>query len=162
MADGTPIRGETARRIACEAGIIPIVLGGPSEILDLGRKRRLASAAQHRALLVRAHACEFWGCDIPAQWTKAHHVNPWKPRNRAATRASGGGDEGDRGGAGNSGDEGDQGGETNLDELVLVCERHHHLLHEGGWNIHRTGGVTYTRKPDGTWHGPAPPARTAA
>ena len=49
---------------------------------------------------------------------------------------------------------------TDLDNLCLVCESHHHLVHEGGWRMERLGGVTYTRRPNGTYRGLAPPGRS--
>ncbi|MFI5627525.1 DUF222 domain-containing protein, partial [Nocardioides sp. NPDC051685] len=65
---GSPITAAEARRLACTAGIIPAVLGGDSEALDLGRKERLFTAAQRRALLLRSPTCEAEGCDIPGTW----------------------------------------------------------------------------------------------
>ena len=47
-----------------------------------------------------------------------------------------------------------------LENLCLVCESHHHLVHEGGWQMERLGGVTYTRRPNGTYRGLAPPGRS--
>lgn len=131
LDDGTPIPAETARRIACEAGIIPIVFGGASEPLDVGRAQRLATAAQRTALRVRSSTCEFAGCRTTAAWCKAHHLTWWE-----------------------------HGGPTDLENLCLVCENHHHLVHEGGWRMERLGGVTYTRRPNGTYRGLAPPGRS--
>ena len=128
LDDGTPIPAETARRIACDAAIIPVVLGGPTRPLDVGRASRLATPAQRVALRARSTTCEFAGCTIPAAWAKAHHLRWWE-----------------------------HGGRTDLDNMCLVCERHHHLVHEGGWAFERVDGITYTRRPDGTYHGPAPP-----
>ncbi|MFI5622818.1 DUF222 domain-containing protein, partial [Nocardioides sp. NPDC051685] len=65
---GSPITAAEARRLACTAGIIPAVLGSPSEALDLGRIQRLFTAAQRRALLLRSPTCEAEGCDIPGTW----------------------------------------------------------------------------------------------
>jgi hypothetical protein len=128
LADGTPIAGATARRIACEAGILPVVMNGTSEVLDLGRAKRLASIPQRKALLAKWCTCAFDGCTIPVQWTKAHHLDPWQP-----------------------------GGSTDLDVLIPLCERHHHLVHEGRWQIIRdANGYTFIA-PDGTPHGPVRP-----
>lgn len=128
LADGTPIPGATARRLACEAGILPAVLGGASEVLDLGRATRLASVPQRKALLVRWCTCGFPGCTIPVHWTKAHHLDPWKP-----------------------------GGCTDIDVLLPLCERHHHVVHEGRWRIERLGDAYVFVAPDGTRHGPVHP-----
>jgi hypothetical protein len=105
-AVGEPISASTARRIACDAGIIPAVLGGASEILDLGRSERLARPAQRRALAIRDGGCAAPGCDRPPQWTQAHHIDPWMPYGR-----------------------------TDLNNLVLVCDPHHDLLHHDGWTV---------------------------
>src|SRR5690606_4376820 len=66
-----------ARRLACTAKIIPAVLGGASEVLDLGRARRLHSAAQRKAMLLRDKTCRAEGCDIPGTWAEAHHWTAW-------------------------------------------------------------------------------------
>ena len=68
-----------ARRLACNAHIIPAVLGGDSEVLDLGRAQRLFTAAQRRALLLRDRTCRAEGCDIPGTWAEAHHWVAWRP-----------------------------------------------------------------------------------
>ena len=69
-----PLSAGAARRIACDAGLIPAVLGGPSEVLDWGRARRTATAAQRRALALRDRGCTFPGCDRPPDWCEAHHL----------------------------------------------------------------------------------------
>ncbi len=74
---GDQITADQARRLACTGQIIPAVLGGDSEILDLGRSRRLHSAAQRRAMRVRDRTCRAEGCDIPAAWCEGHHHDPW-------------------------------------------------------------------------------------
>ncbi len=66
-----------ARRLACTAGIIPMVLGGRSEPLDLGRKRRLHSPAQRLAMAHRDGGCTAVGCDRPPSMCQAHHDTPW-------------------------------------------------------------------------------------
>ena len=131
LDDGTPVPAEPARRIACNAGLIPVVLGGPSEPLDVGRSSRLATPAQRVALRARSATCEFHGCTIPSSWTEAHHLDPWEHN-----------------------------GPTDIDNLANLCTRHHHAVHEGKWSVERVKGVTYTRRPDGTHLGPAPPDTT--
>jgi hypothetical protein len=101
-----PISAGAARRLACDARIIPAVLGGPSEVLDLGREERTATPAQRRALALRDGGCTAPGCDRPPDWCEAHHLVPWK-----------------------------RGGVTNIDELTLVCDRHHDRAHQDGWLI---------------------------
>lgn len=102
-----PINARTARKIACDAAIIPVVLGSNGEILDLGRTQRLFTPKQRKALLARDKGCTFPGCHMPGHWTEAHHIQPWS-----------------------------HGGTTNTDNGVLLCSHHHHLIHQGGWSIH--------------------------
>ena len=90
----------TVRRLACDAGIIPMVLGTAGEPLDLGRTRRLVTRGLRTALWHRDQGCSFPGCTIPPQWTDAHHVQPWWA-----------------------------GGRTSLLNLALLCRRHHTHVH---------------------------------
>jgi hypothetical protein len=102
LAGDEPISAGEARRLACTAGIVPVVLGGESQVLDLGRARRLFSAAQRKALAVRQPTCRAEGCDIPAAWCEAHHGGaPWS-----------------------------RGGTTDLGDGVLLCSFHHHRAHD--------------------------------
>ncbi|PSL56579.1 uncharacterized protein DUF222 [Saccharothrix carnea] len=101
-----------ARRIACDARVIPVVLGGNSEVLDLGRTKRTVSVAQRKALHARDRGCAFPGCGRPPKWCDAHHVRFWM-----------------------------NGGGTDLDNLVLLCRTHHSLIHHSRWTITMTGGV---------------------
>ena len=73
--NGEPISVEQARRLACDAKIIPMVLGSQGEVLDLGRTQRLASPSQRRALEQRDKGCV--KCGRPAKWCHAHHVIHW-------------------------------------------------------------------------------------
>ncbi|MCL1587746.1 MAG: HNH endonuclease [Actinomycetia bacterium] len=100
--DGVAIDPETLRRLTCDAGIIPMVLGSGSEVLDVGRKTRTIPAAIRRALDQRDGGCTWKGCTAPASWTDAHHIVHWA-----------------------------DGGETALHNLVLLCRRHHTATHEG-------------------------------
>ena len=67
----------TVRRMACDAGIIPIVLGSRSQVLDIGRRSRTVPAGIRRALIQRDQGCAFPGCDRPHSWTDAHHIQHW-------------------------------------------------------------------------------------
>ena len=98
--DGMVIDAETARRIACDASISRVIISGDSVPLDVGRKTRVVSAGLRRALVVRDRGCTYAGCDRPPQWCDAHHIEPW------AT-----------------------GGPTSLDNLRLLCRRHHRKVH---------------------------------
>jgi hypothetical protein len=71
---GAPLCPEAARRHACDADVIPIVLNGESVPLDLGRKHRLVKPHQRRALIARDRGCAFPSCHLPPRWTDAHHV----------------------------------------------------------------------------------------
>lgn len=113
------ITAAEARRLACTAQIIPVVLDGNSEILDLGRARRLFSAAQRKALLLRDRTCRAEGCDIPGTWAEAHHWDPWST-----------------------------GGLTDLADGVLVCHHHHQRLHDEHFRTERllSGEVRFHRR----------------
>lgn len=91
---------ETVRRLACDATLIPLVLGTDGEILDWGRAKRLFTPAQTARLWLRDGGCTFPGCDAPAQWTDAHHLVHWA-----------------------------DGGPTDLGNAALLCGHHHQLVH---------------------------------
>src|SRR5262245_29780277 len=74
---GQTMTAGQARRWACQAGLVPVVLNGNSEILDLGRSRRLVSDAIRKALNLRDQGCTTLGCTMPAAFCEAHHVLPW-------------------------------------------------------------------------------------
>lgn len=107
----TPISAATARRIACEARIIPVVLGGASQPLDLGQSRRLFSEAQRLAMAVRDGGCMWPGCAEPPSRSEAAHVSPWGPD-----------------------------GPTNLANGILFCRYHHRRYDNDGWSITRIDG----------------------
>lgn len=110
-----PISVATARRMAAGGSVIPCVLGGGSEILDWGRRRRLFSPAQRLALGERDGGCAM--CAAPPGMTKAHHIRWWA---RDA-------------------------GPTDLANGVLLCESCHHRIHDNGWDIRIEGeGVRAT------------------
>ena len=114
--DGTTITAGQARRLACRAGIIPAVLGGTSQTLDLGRKRRLFTAGQRLALARRHRTCRAQGCTVPAAWCEAHHDRPWT-----------------------------EGGRTDLANATLLCSWHHHRVHDPACRTDRLpdGGVRF-------------------
>ena len=89
------------RRIACDAGIIPLVLNGASQPLDVGRSKRFFTTAQRLALWQRDRTCTFPGCTIPPEWCDAHHITPWS-----------------------------LGGQTNLKDGAILCRGHHTYVHE--------------------------------
>ena len=103
---GAAISSGEARRLACNAGILPMVLAGDSQILDLGRRERLFDRYQRLGLAHRDRGCVFPRCDRPAAWCEAHHLRSWS-----------------------------QGGPTDVDNGALLCPFHHHLIHQGDWQI---------------------------
>jgi Domain of unknown function (DUF222)/HNH endonuclease len=120
IADGPAVCAESARRMACDASLLAI-LHGPKGELDVGRKSRVIAPAMRRALRERDEGrCRFPGCEN-ASWVDAHHIVHWA-----------------------------HGGATKLDNLILLCGRHHRLLHEGGFGVSRKlDGSLVFRRPDG-------------
>ena len=97
---------ETIRRIACEAKIIPIVLGNDGVVLDVGRSSRLATRHQRRALESMHTTCAIPHCHIPVSQCQPHHIAFWK-----------------------------LGGNTDMANLIPLCTEHHRCAHEGGWKL---------------------------
>lgn len=104
-----PVAPEMIRRLACDALIGTITRNGAHGALDAGRRHRLVTPAQRRALLARDQGCAFPGCDRPPDWCDAHHLQHWT-----------------------------HGGPTELDNLVLLCRPHHTACHEGNWTLQRS------------------------
>lgn len=107
---GLRLTPDTVRRLACDAAILPAVLGGAGQVLDVGRQRRLISGPLRRALVLRDGGCSFPGCDRPPRWCAAHHIRHWA-----------------------------DGGPTSLDNAVLLCGHHHRHVHQSDWAV-RLGG----------------------
>ena len=98
-----------------------MVLGSRGEVLDQGRRSYEPTVAQRHAVWVRDRHCAFPGCRRPAKWTQVHHFVAFIPN-----------------------------GLTNMDNLLLLCDRHHHLVHEGGWRLAGTAMDFNVHRPDGT------------
>src|SRR6478736_2616354 len=86
---GTTLTGDVlspgvVRRMACDAEIIPMVLGRDGEPLDVGRSQRLFTRGQRLALVARDHGCSFDGCTVPSTWCDAHHVEHWRHGGRTS------------------------------------------------------------------------------
>jgi len=125
LDDGTVMSATTARRLACDAAVLPAVLGGAGQVLDVGRSRRLFTGPLRRALVLRDRGCAFPGCDRPPSWCEAHHLRHWA-----------------------------DGGTTSLDNGVLLCAHHHRLVERGDWTVRlATDGVPDFHPPP--WIDPA-------
>ncbi|MEN8705108.1 MAG: DUF222 domain-containing protein, partial [Nocardioides marinisabuli] len=74
---GGRISAGNARRLACEAGIVPVVLDGKSKPLDVGRAKRFFTKTQRIAMGIRDGGCTAKGCDAPPAMCHAHHDDPW-------------------------------------------------------------------------------------
>ena len=142
LADGTPIPASVARRMACDAGLIPLVLGGKSCQLDLGRAQRIASPSQRSVLFSLWSTCSFADCTAPVAWSEMHHTIPFE-----------------------------HDGPTDIANLSPACRSGcHDLAHAPGWSFTKDPDdhSTTTIAPDGRrWHrmpnGPAvtEPGRSA-
>jgi len=99
IGEGEQLSAGELRRLCCDAGIIPAVLGGPSELLDVGRTKRLVTPALRTALIVRDGGCAFPGCDVRPSRCEVHHITPWWA-----------------------------GGVTALTNLAMLCHVHHGVV----------------------------------
>ncbi|MGY3317572.1 DUF222 domain-containing protein [Arthrobacter sp. TE12232] len=109
-----PVTASTIRKIACDADIIPVLLGGEGRILDIGRASRIFPPHLRKALIARDLGCAFPGCTIPAPWCEAHHITYWS-----------------------------RGGTTGTENGALLCSHHHHLIHKEAWTIRLRSGVPW-------------------
>jgi hypothetical protein len=112
LDNGVRIPVEEVRRLACSAGIIPMVMGSRSQPLDVGRRSRLFTSGIRRALVVRDRGCAFPGCHRPPKHCDAHHIHHWA-----------------------------DGGDTSIDNGVLLCRHHHTLIHRSGWEVTIEHGI---------------------
>lgn len=121
MGDGdnltAPLSAGALRAMAADAEIIPMVLGSDSEILDMGRARRLFTRAQRLALVERDGGCAM--CHAPPSYCEAHHIRWWDRHL----------------------------GKTNLDNGVLLCTACHHRVHRDGWQIETADGYVWITAP---------------
>jgi hypothetical protein len=107
--DGDRLNAERYRHLFCDAAYTAVVVDQVGVPLGLGRTARYATPAQRRALIVRDGGCVFPGCDAPATWCEAHHVDHW-----------------------------DHDGPTDLDNLAMLCRHHHGVTHRAGWAMTAT------------------------
>lgn len=114
MDSGRLLDAATARRLACDADVVPVVLGSRSEPIELGRAAYVVTEALRRLLIMRDRGCAHPGCTRRPNRTHAHHIRHWV-----------------------------DGGPTDPDNLVLLCRYHHHLVHHGGWEIEMRDGLPW-------------------
>ena len=100
-----PISAKTVERWACDCSLTRVLMQD-SVVIDVGRAERTIKGPKRRALNARDRHCQWPGCERPASWCDGHHIVYWM---------HGGGDE--------------------LENLVLLCARHHRMVHEGGWQL---------------------------
>ncbi|MFC0313262.1 DUF222 domain-containing protein [Gordonia phosphorivorans] len=103
---GGPISARTAELIMCEAAVALALLDEHGVPLNVGREKRLFTPGIRKALVLRDRGCAFPGCGVPPSWCDGHHVEHWE-----------------------------HGGVTSLDNGVLLCRRHHTVIHHGGWEV---------------------------
>jgi uncharacterized protein DUF222/HNH endonuclease len=116
-----PVHPEVVRRWACDASVSRVITRGGSEPLDVGRRTAVVPSPMRRALIVRDRHCAFPGCDRPPPWCDAHHIDHWA-----------------------------DGGITAISNLLLLCRRHHRLVHQpGGFKLELMDGRAVFRRPDG-------------
>ncbi|WP_321171906.1 DUF222 domain-containing protein [[Arthrobacter] sp. ATCC 21022] len=113
-----PIHASTIRKIACDADILPVLLGTNGQILDIGRTTRIFPPHIRKAIAARDQGCTFPDCTIPAPWCEAHHITYWS-----------------------------QGGTTSTNNGTLLCSHHHHLIHKEQWKITTHQGIPWFTPP---------------
>jgi hypothetical protein len=109
MEFSLPISSTSLQRMACDCSVTRVLLNQDSLTIDVGRSRRVISGAMRKALKVRDGHCRWPGCERPASWCDGHHLLHWI-----------------------------HGGTTDLDNLVLLCRRHHRMVHEESWQLVKT------------------------
>jgi hypothetical protein len=110
VENATHVSAETARRLSCDGAIVALLEDSKGIPLSIGRKSRTIPPGMRRALVARDGGCRFPGC-THTKFVDGHHIQHWA-----------------------------NGGETSLDNLVLLCRRHHRLVHEGGFGCEKTAG----------------------
>ena len=98
--------------LCCDAAVVPIVMNGKGQPLDVGRATRTIPDGLRRAVAARDKGCAHPGCGRPPSWCECHHIVPWE-----------------------------SGGETKLSDLVMVCKVHHRLMHFSEWIVRVRDGL---------------------
>jgi hypothetical protein len=114
-----PVSFETVERYLCDTGAVPIKFDDDGQCVNVGRVQRLFTERQRIGMAVRDGGCRFPGCDRPPASCEAHHIDQWQR----------------------------DGGKTNIADGVLLCRRHHLLLHNNHWQVTRDGGTYWLRPP---------------
>lgn len=114
LTNGESVDLADARRLACDARIRALVHGADGTVVDLGRAQRLVSDRQRRLLTARDHGCRFPGCSNN-RYVDAHHVIEWN-----------------------------DGGPTDMNNLILLCNRHHRLVHHESFRVEADGFGDFT------------------
>jgi Domain of unknown function (DUF222)/HNH endonuclease len=109
---GGPVSPEALRMLCCDAAVVPVVMNGQGQPLDVGRATRTIPDGLRRAVAARDKGCAHPGCDRPQSWTEIHHIIPWEC-----------------------------GGETKLSNLVMVCRAHHRQMHFSEWVVRIHDGL---------------------
>src|SRR5881296_805993 len=109
MEFSLPISSTSVQRMACDCSVTRVLLSQESMTIDVGRSKRVISNSLRKVLKIRDGHCRWPDCERPASWCDGHHLVHWI-----------------------------HGGETNLGNLVLLCRRHHRMVHEGGWQLIKT------------------------
>jgi hypothetical protein len=114
------IHPRAARKLLCDSSISRILTGPDGLPLDVGRSTRTIPPAIRRAVIARDGGCRYPGCDRPPGWCQIHHVVHWV-----------------------------DGGRTAIVNLVMLCDRHHHVVHQVGWIVKFDGRDLRVLRPDG-------------
>jgi hypothetical protein len=128
MEFSLPISSRTVQRLGCDCSVTRVLLDQDSVVLDMGRSKRVIAGALRNALKIRDGHCQWPGCERPASWCDGHHIVHWV-----------------------------DGGPTDLNNLVLLCRRHHRMVHEGEWQVTRVDGEIRTVAPTVTFGMPPAP-----
>jgi hypothetical protein len=119
LRSGEFVSAETSRRLACDAGIVEMVVGPTGEPLSVGRKRRSIPTALKRAMLCRDKKCRFPGCQNRV-FIQGHHMKHWA-----------------------------DGGKTELGNVISLCSFHHAFVHEHGYRVELVDGEPIVTNPHG-------------
>ena len=128
-SDGSVLPPASVQRLLCNGSVTPVIVDRHGNPLNLGRTVRHASRKQRRVLRAMYRSCGFPGCDVGFWRCEMHHLRPWE-----------------------------LGGLTDLENLIPMCSRHHHVIHEGGWELHLAPDRLLTvTEPNGSVYGTARP-----